>query len=85
MIFEAKINLSESVKGVGLPKLAANYDDEKYYVFVESSGVVSKREVTLGATNDGFYEVLSGVEEGENVVVSGKEYLEDGDMVVVQE
>lgn len=85
MIFEAKIILSESVKGVGLPKLAVNYDDEKYFVFVESNGAVNKREVTLGATSDGFYEVLSGVKEGENVVISGKEYLEDGDIVVVQE
>ena len=36
-----------------------------------------RRDVTLGITNDETAEIISGVNSGDKVIVSGKEYLSD--------
>ena len=42
---------------------------------------VSKREVTLGHSVDNTVQVLSGIEEGERVVVEGIRLLYDGALI----
>ena len=53
-------------------------------VFVlNSDNTVEARVVTLGLHFDGNYEILSGLEEGETVVVTGNSSLNEGDKVEV--
>ena len=53
-------------------------------VFVlNSDNTVESRIVTLGLHFDGNYEILSGLEEGETVVVTGNSSLNGGDKVEV--
>lgn len=55
-------------------------------VFVlNSDNTVEARIVTLGLHFDGNYEILSGLEEGETVVVTGNSSLNEGDKVEVVE
>jgi len=55
-------------------------------VFVlNSDNTVEARVVTLGLHFDGNYEILSGLEEGETVVVTGNSSLNEGDKVEVVE
>lgn len=55
-------------------------------VFVlKDDGTVESRIVTLGLHFDGNYEILSGLEEGETVVVTGNSSLNGGDKVEVVE
>ncbi len=51
---------------------------EKYVYVLNSDGTVSYRVVTLGVRDGAEYEVLTGLEEGETVVVSGQAALKDG-------
>nr|WP_275983915.1 efflux RND transporter periplasmic adaptor subunit [Paenibacillus hamazuiensis] len=51
------------------------------FVFVNSGDIAEKRQIQLGRSNDFFAEVLSGVKEGEMIVVSGKELLKDKDKI----
>lgn len=53
------------------------------YVFIEKNGVVEYRKVELGRRMGENYELLEGVSDGENVVVSGQTRLLDGKKVVV--
>ena len=56
--------------------------DDKYYAFVlGEDGRVSRREVTVGKTVDSVTQLLSGVSEGERVVVEGQTSLSDGAQV----
>jgi RND family efflux transporter MFP subunit len=48
------------------------------YVYVEKNGVVEYRLVELGRRLNDKYEVVKGVNEGENVVVTGQTRLLDG-------
>jgi multidrug efflux pump subunit AcrA (membrane-fusion protein) len=47
-------------------------------VFVLDSGRASLREVSLGLEGDRYLEVLSGLREGEEVIVAGQYELKDG-------
>ena len=54
-------------------------------VFVVENGVAVQREVTLGRHFDSQYEILSGLEVGEQVVVKGGSALRNGAAVEVIE
>lgn len=53
------------------------------YLFVVSGNTSSKREVTMGIARSDRVEILSGVQVGEKVVVSGQHFLKDGERVQV--
>ena len=53
--------------------------NDKYYLYVTTDGqTVQKREVSLGKNVASYYQILSGVNEGEKVVVEGMLTLADG-------
>jgi len=58
-------------------------DDGNQRVFVVQGGKAVSRPVTLGLTNGPLVEVLSGVNEGDPVVVVGQGTLKDGSPVRV--
>lgn len=51
------------------------------YMWVIAADTASRKEVTLGVRTPGFIEVLSGVNEGDQVVVGGLERLREGSSV----
>jgi RND family efflux transporter MFP subunit len=53
------------------------------HLFVVNGNVAKMREIQAGIVRSDFIEVLSGVKPGEKVVVSGQNYLEDGEQVNV--
>ncbi|WP_294427526.1 efflux RND transporter periplasmic adaptor subunit [uncultured Treponema sp.] len=55
--------------------------DEYFAYVVNEDSTVSKRKVTLGNSVDGIVQILSGVNEGERVVVQGQTSLGDGSKV----
>ncbi len=57
---------------VAVPSSAVFDTGAKRVVFIQrEQGLFEPREVTLGASGDGFYEVRSGLDPGEVVVTSG--------------
>ena len=54
-------------------------------VYVEENGVAVTRIVTLGRHFDSKYEILSGLEEGEKVIVKGQASLKAGEKVEVEQ
>jgi len=52
-------------------------------VFILNSDIAHRKEVTLGASNDGMVVVASGLEPGQTVVVNGHRDLVDGQQVRV--
>lgn len=61
-------------------------DDNKVYVFSDQDSTISKRTFTVGLSNWAFTEVMSGLDEGIQVVVNvDKPELKDGVTVVLAE
>jgi len=63
---------------VVVPKDAVIRELQKTFVFVADGGLAAKREVTLGLEEGAVVQALSGVAEGERVIVAGQGALKDG-------
>jgi RND family efflux transporter MFP subunit len=61
-----------------IPKSALSLESIGDIVYVADGSIASRREVTLGYEEGDFVEVLSGLREGESVVVVGQDGLSDG-------
>lgn len=56
-----------------------------YYAFAVENGIAKKRpDIKLGISKGGLVEVISGLSEGEDVVVAGQGLLKTGAQVVVR-
>jgi RND family efflux transporter MFP subunit len=66
-----------------MPKAAARAEGTRYVVFVVRGDRIERRAVTLGSERGGDVEVLSGLADGERVVIDGPLTLRDGDAVEI--
>jgi RND family efflux transporter MFP subunit len=79
---EATLTLERNDKALSVPLQAISHQSEKVSVFVVSSaGSIVIRPVTLGIQTADDAEVLSGLTEGEQVVVSDRSGLKAGEKV----
>ena len=60
-----------------IPTEAIIQDGNEYYVYVAKDNVAQKRIVDIGIQNVLHTQILSGISDGELVVVEGKEYLSE--------
>ena len=79
----AVVRLSKTLTALRIPAIATiNPDGVHATVFVwQGDDHISLREIETGLYADGYIEVVSGLSEGDRVVVSGQTYLQDGDRV----
>ena len=84
MLFRSSVELSDdaALTAVAVPLYSVLEEGGRRYVYVLENGVAKRREVELGRVSPAYYEVLSGVREGELVVVSGMNGLKDGERVL---
>lgn len=66
---------------VSIPTLSVVREGGETFVFVMAGDLVEKRKVELGRLSDTHQEVLSGLKEGEPLVVSGQHQLKDKEKV----
>ena len=71
--------------GVMVPAEAIRAEGDQGVVFVVTDQKVARRQVTLGPSASGLRQVLTGLRDGERVVVSPPPSLEDGDAVKLAE
>ena len=66
-----------------LPREAVLRELQKAHVYVAADDVAEKRAVTLGLEEGDLIEVISGVEAGDRVIVTGQGGLKDGSAVKI--
>ncbi|CAM3285359.1 efflux RND transporter periplasmic adaptor subunit [Paracoccus nototheniae] len=71
----------ETRDSVSVPELAIVNVGEESVVFVLADGEAQERAVRTGLLQDGSVEILDGLEDGESVIVTGLQAIEDGDPV----
>lgn len=64
---DASVEIHGSSSAIKLPVEAVNIQKDNSYCYVISDGVTVKRNVTVGGSQDGYVEILSGLSEGEQV------------------
>ncbi|MCC5910242.1 MAG: efflux RND transporter periplasmic adaptor subunit [Clostridiaceae bacterium] len=66
-----------------IPKEAVFLENNQSIVFVEENNRAHKRRVELGMDNGIMVEVISGLKEGERVIVKGQHYIDENTSLVV--
>lgn len=83
MFAEVKITTSQE-QCLMVPRQAVLDEQDKKVVFVLDNGVARKRFVEVGLADDRNVAVTSGLQEGETIIVSGVNQLENEQMVKVR-
>lgn len=66
-------------RGIGVPRDAVQFRDNKYWVFVPEDGVAKMIEVKPGMDTDGWTELLDApLKEGDRIITQGQFLLNDG-------
>lgn len=69
---------------LAVPKEAVLSISGKKYVFIVKDGIAIKKNVTLGYSDEDFFEVSEGLNQGEQVIVKGHNKLKDGDLIEIK-
>lgn len=91
MVVRAKIktNTYRNLLSTLLTNVSKEFDRNYLWVLSQVGDterqIASRQEVELGRIIGQYVEILSGVEEGATIVVSGSENLEDGSAVMIRE
>ena len=80
---DVRIELAERSNVVLAPRNAVQIDGARRYVFLVDQGRLHRREIKVGASNDTQFEVISGLSDGDSVVLPGDVPLKDGAAVRV--
>ncbi|MCL1665677.1 RND transporter [Elizabethkingia ursingii] len=70
MTFGLKLKLSADTQSLMIPKGNFFKDTNGKWIFVAEKGKAVRKNISLGRENPLYYEVLSGLKEGEQVIVS---------------
>lgn len=72
MFATVKISANENERALAIPASAVQREGDKTIVFVAKGELeFEKRTVGIGPQLDGFHQVISGIKEGERIVVKG--------------
>lgn len=74
---------NESTKVIAIPTSAIIGSEGDYSVYKEENHVANKVAVTLGKMTDELVEITSGIQEGDQVIVTNLNSLHNGDRVTI--
>ncbi|MFW5823412.1 MAG: efflux RND transporter periplasmic adaptor subunit [Marinobacter sp.] len=80
----ASLTLRER-EGLVIPEQAVLIRGDDKYVFLVEDGVARRTRVTLGSRMPGWVEVVSGISDRDQVVVTGQDRLSSGDRVDIRD
>jgi len=70
-LLEVTVNYNER-NSLGIPDTSVMLEGDKTYVYkVSEENITSKTEITIGIRNNGYVEVISGLNEKDNIVAEG--------------
>lgn len=81
---DATLTINVKLSVLSVPVEAVTERDGKEVVFVVEKGRAKKRPVTLGLASDTDYEVVSGLSEGEKVIVKNLSELKGNELVTTK-
>ncbi len=85
MFCEVEIVSESSANTITLPREAVLRNIEQFYVYVVEDGVAVMKEVETGIDNGESIEIISGLNEGDQVIIEGQTYVSDQEKVNIVE
>jgi multidrug efflux pump subunit AcrA (membrane-fusion protein) len=80
---KVEIETGSTKKSMSLPIQALGGSEGNYYVFVNNKGVAKKCTVTTGEVSKDTIEIKSGIQAGDEVIITNVSTLLDGETITV--
>lgn len=81
---EVRLKIYENPNAIVIPKVLVEKDSQgNNFVYVEENSIAKKRFIQLGRTSGVEVEVLSGLNEGERLIIEGNHLVDDNIKVKV--
>ena len=84
MSLDVIIKLDEPRENLAFNKLGLILEEEDTYVYINNNGRAKLMPVTIGTTNEDYYEIIDGLKTGDEVITEGSGMLEDGDLIEIK-
>ena len=82
---KVRITVNDGEQGIIVPESAIEKSGNESVVYIVSDGMAIRRLVTPGMRKDGDVEIITGVNEGDLVIIKGKEGVSDGRAVKIRD
>ncbi|MBI5416897.1 efflux RND transporter periplasmic adaptor subunit [Candidatus Poribacteria bacterium] len=79
------INIGKKDNALVVPKDVLIFDEDKYHLFQIQNNIAILKDVKPGLSQDDKNEILDGINEGDEIVSMGKEYVKNGMKIKVTE
>lgn len=79
MFADVTLSVQEAPEAIAVPNDAIMQEGDGYYLYTASADgtTAQKNKVTIGIESDEMTEILSGINIGDRIIVSGQDYLSD--------
>ena len=84
MTFGVKLKLSADTQSMMIPKGNFYKDTNGKWIFVMKNNKAEKRNISLGRENQMYYEVVSGLKQGETIITSDYTELKKYEILDIQ-
>ncbi|MDO5396768.1 MAG: efflux RND transporter periplasmic adaptor subunit [bacterium] len=84
MFADVKLAIQESDNAITVPNSAVTQENEEYYVYTVSTDGknAEKHTIAVGIESDDYTEVVSGINVGDRVIVTGQSYITEDNTAV---
>ena len=83
MFAKVHLNTDKVENAIAVKAEAVKDRGDKKYLFVANDEIAVEKEVTTGLDTGTYIEILSGLTEGDKVIVKGQDYVNDGSKIKV--
>lgn len=80
----ATVEMSRKVNGMLVPVQSVGVKESQRFVMVVENGVIKRRDVEVGQIIGNNVEILSGLQSGNQILISGITYYAEGEVVTVK-
>ncbi|PSJ91153.1 efflux RND transporter periplasmic adaptor subunit [Brevibacillus fortis] len=80
----ATVEMSRKVNGMLVPVQSVGIKETQRFVMVVENGVIKRRDVEVGQIFGNKVEILSGLQSGNQILISGITYYAEGEVVTVK-
>lgn len=80
----ATVEMSRKVNGMLVPVQSVGIKETQRFVMVVENGVIKRRDVEVGQIFGNNVEILSGLQSGNQILISGITYYAEGEVVKVK-
>ncbi len=82
---KVKIAIDDEQQGIIIPESAIEKAGNEDMVYIVSDGMAMQRIVTVGMRKDGNVEIITGINEGDLVIIKGQQGVSDGRAVIIRD